>query len=108
PITLFLLVSTVGVLVGGWIADRTDRHGIVVSASSLAMAVTSAVIAGLTLSLPAMLVVFIVAGFASGLIAPSRDMLVRAVTPVGASGKVFGFVTIGFNVGGLVAPPVFG
>jgi MFS family permease len=108
PITLFLLVSTVGVLVGGWIADRTDRHGIVVSASSLAMAVTSAVIAGITLSLPAMLVVFIVAGFASGLIAPSRDMLVRAVTPVGASGKVFGFVTIGFNVGGLVAPPVFG
>ena len=35
-------------------------------------------------------------------------MMVRAVTPPGASGKVFGFVTTGFNVGGIAAPLLFG
>ncbi len=108
PITLFLVVSALGVLAGGWIADRTGRHGMVVSVSSLAIALCAALIAGVTLSMPAMLAVFTIGGFASGLIAPSRDMLVRAVTPRGASGKVFGFVTVGFNIGGLVAPPAFG
>jgi MFS family permease len=48
------------------------------------------------------------AGFASGAVMPSRDMIVRAVTPAGSFGKVFGFVTSGFNIGGIVAPLVFG
>jgi MFS family permease len=30
------------------------------------------------------------------------------VTPPGASGKVFGFVTTGFNIGGIGAPLLFG
>ena len=47
-------------------------------------------------------------GFFLGLIMPARDLIVRAVTPPGAFGKVFGFVTTGFNIAGVVAPPVFG
>jgi MFS family permease len=39
---------------------------------------------------------------------PSRDMIVRAITPPGSFGKVFGFVTTGFNIGGIVAPVMFG
>ena len=39
---------------------------------------------------------------------PSRDMIVRAVTPPGSFGKVFGFVTSGFNLAGIVAPLIFG
>jgi MFS family permease len=35
-------------------------------------------------------------------------MIVRAVTPPGSFGKVFGFVTTGFNIGGIVAPPIYG
>jgi len=48
------------------------------------------------------------AGLLNGIIMPSRDMIVRAVTPQGAFGKVFGFVSTGFNVGGIAAPPLFG
>ena len=48
------------------------------------------------------------AGLASGVIAPSRDMIVRKLAPEGQTGTVFGFVTTGFNLGGLVAPPLFG
>jgi MFS family permease len=39
---------------------------------------------------------------------PSRDMLVRSVTPPGAMGKVFGFVSSGFSIGGIVSPLLFG
>ena len=49
-----------------------------------------------------------VAGFCSGLIAPSRDMLVRAAAPPGAVGRVFGIVSTGFNIGGAVGPVIYG
>jgi MFS family permease len=48
------------------------------------------------------------AGFLSGMIAPSRDMLVRAAAPPGASGRVFGIVTTGFNIGGTIGPMLGG
>jgi MFS family permease len=35
-------------------------------------------------------------------------MMVRAVTPPGSFGKVFGFVTTGFNIGGIISPLIFG
>jgi len=47
-------------------------------------------------------------GLLNGMIQPSRDMMVRAVTPVGSFGKVFGFVTTGFNIGGMVSPLLYG
>ncbi len=49
-----------------------------------------------------------VSGFFFGVIMPSRDMLVRSVTPPGSFGKVFGFVTNGFNIGGIITPMIFG
>ena len=47
-------------------------------------------------------------GFCVGMTYPSRDMLVRAVTPPGAFGKVFGFVSTGFNIGASIAPIMYG
>ena len=47
-------------------------------------------------------------GLLNGIIQPSRDMMVRAVTPPGSFGKVFGFVSTGFNLGGMVAPLLYG
>ncbi len=47
-------------------------------------------------------------GFCVGATYPSRDMLVRAVTPPGAYGRVFGFVSTGFNIGASIAPIVYG
>jgi len=48
------------------------------------------------------------AGFLSGMIMPSRDMLVRAAAPPGAVGRVFGIVTTGFNIGGTLGPMLYG
>ena len=47
-------------------------------------------------------------GFCVGATYPSRDMLVRAVTPPDAYGLVFGFVSTGFNIGASIAPIVYG
>lgn len=108
PLAAFLLASTGGVLLGGWLADRQGRHGLVVALCSLAVAVMALAAALLAPPLPVLVALFAAGGLASGIIAPSRDMLVRAVTPPGASGRVFGFVMVGFNLGGLVAPPAYG
>ena len=48
------------------------------------------------------------AGFLFGIMQPSRDMLVRKAAPPGAAGRVFGIVSTGFNIGGIVGPILFG
>jgi MFS family permease len=108
PLTVYLAASATGVLAGGWIADRTHRHQHVVGGSFVLVALFSALIPHLLPPLAITAGLFGLAGFFSGAVAPSRDMMVRAVTPPGASGKVFGFVTTGFNIGGIAAPLLFG
>jgi MFS transporter, FSR family, fosmidomycin resistance protein len=72
------------------------------------IAVTAAVIGAADLGLMLLMMMMSLNGFTNGLMQPSRDMIVRAVTPEGQFGKVFGFVTTGFNIGGVIAPFLFG
>lgn len=103
----FLLFSAAGVLLGGIIADRTPHHERV-AAVGFACTSTMAVLMG-WVDMPTAVLIFVmcVGGLLNGIIQPSRDMMVRAVTPPGSFGKVFGFVTTGFNLGGMVAPITF-
>ena len=55
-----------------------------------------------------LILVMSLSGLCTGVVMPSRDMIVREVTPPGAFGKVFGFVTNGFNIAGMLAPLMFG
>ena len=107
-LSAFLFASPVGVLVGGWLADRTQRHDLVAAACFLSIAAAIATVAAVELPLLWIGVLFALAGFASGVVAPSRDMMIRNVTPPGQSGKVFGFVTSGYNIAGMIGPPSFG
>jgi FSR family fosmidomycin resistance protein-like MFS transporter len=56
----------------------------------------------------ALLALFAIAGLSNGVIMPSRDLLVRSVTPPGAFGTVFAFVMNGFNIAGMITPLIFG
>ena len=103
-----LLWSAVGVLIGGLVVSRTTRHGVVAAIGLSAIALFTALIAEINLGALALIAVMSLSGFFSGVIMPSRDMIVRAITPPGSFGKVFGFVTTGFNIGGIVAPLIFG
>ena len=104
----FLLMGALGVLLGGVIADRT-RHHTRVAALGFALSASVILVIG-TVALPSALLILLMGlgGLLSGIIQPSRDMIVRAVTPAGSFGKVFGFVTTGFNVGGVVGPLLYG
>ena len=52
--------------------------------------------------------VFALTGFALGTTGPSRDMIVRNATPPGASGRVYGFVYSGLDLGATIAPVMVG
>ncbi len=103
-----LLLSAIGVLIGGVLVGRTTRHGLVAGAGLAGMAVIIALVAQIDLGTLALVAAMAAAGFCSGVIMPSRDMIVREVTPPGSFGKVFGFVTTGFNIGGIISPLIFG
>ena len=107
-ITLFLGFAAVGVLAGGVLADKTDRHGLVAAGCFAFNAII--VFAVAITSAPAIILMAMlsVAGFLSGLIAPSRDMLVRKAAPEGAAGRAFGIVSTGFNIGSTVGPMIYG
>ena len=107
-LTGLLTMSAIGVLVGGALAARTSRHNVVASLGLLVMIGVSMLI-GFTDPGALLLVLTVsLSGFASGMTMPSRDMIVRSVTPPGSFGKVFGFVTTGFHIGGMAAPLIFG
>jgi len=107
-LTAFLLGSAAGILAGGFLADRTRRHdivavgGLVIAAGFMMLLATGALAPSL---LP---VVLALTGLCHGATGPSRDMLVRAATPPGASGKVFGFVYSGLDLGACLTPLAFG
>ena len=103
-LTAFLFATAVGVLAGGFIADATKRHGDVAAGGFGAAAVLIFAVGMIDLGPVLIAVAMGVAGFLSGMIAPSRDMLVRAASPPGAFGRVFGIVTTGFNIGGTIGP----
>ena len=107
-LTGYLALSSIGVLAGGLLVTRTSRHGTVAAIGLAAMALLTALIARVDLGSLLLIAVMTVNGFFSGVIMPSRDMIVRAVTPPGSFGKVFGFVTTGFNIGGIISPLIYG
>jgi MFS family permease len=107
-LTAFLGASAIGVLAGGYLADRTQRHGQVAAGCFAVNAVIVLVIALVALPSPLLMAAMGFAGFLGGVIAPSRDMLVRSAAPPGAAGRAFGIVSTGFNLGGIVSPLLFG
>ncbi|NOG72362.1 MFS transporter [Roseicella sp. DB1501] len=107
-LSAFMLLSAFGVLAGGVVADRTSRHGDVAALGFGLTGVLVALVGLVPLGPVALVAALGAAGFLSGIIMPSRDMLVRAAAPPDAVGRVFGIVTTGFNIGGTVGPMLYG
>jgi MFS transporter, FSR family, fosmidomycin resistance protein len=106
-LTGLLAMSAIGVLLGGTLAGRTARHNLVACAGLVVTGSASTLIALVDPGALLLVLIASLSGFASGMTMPSRDMIVRSVTPQGSFGKVFGFVTTGFHIGGMVAPLIF-
>lgn len=107
-VTVYLVAGSIGILIGGFVADRTTKHNLVAGFCFLSTAVMVAVVGAFPMTVIVVIVLMAAQGIMHGVIMPSRDMIVRSVTPDGAHGKVFGFVTTGFSIGGSIAPTGFG
>ena len=107
-LTAYMIGSAAGIFAGGFIAARVPRHDMV-AASGLALGafwvllIATGAVSGA--ALPALLAL---AGFSVGATGPSRDLIVRASTPPGATGKVYGFVYSGLDFGSLATPVFYG
>ena len=107
-LTAYLAAAAAGILAGGFVAARVSRHDLVAAAGLAVNAAAVLLIAMSQLPGAALPVALAIAGFASGIVAPSRDLIVRAATPPGAAGRVFGFVYSGLDVGSLATPVFYG
>jgi FSR family fosmidomycin resistance protein-like MFS transporter len=107
-LTAFFVGSAAGILLGAFLADRTSRHDLLASGGMCVGALASLAMASAVPPLAVLPVLMALAGFCLGATTPARDMLVRAATPPGASGKVYGFVYSGLDLGSALTPLLFG
>jgi MFS family permease len=107
-LTAYLVSAALGILAGGFVAARTTRHDYVAAGGMAVSALAILMIAMNLVPGTALAGALAISGFASGLVAPSRDLIVRASTPPGAAGRVFGFVYSGLDVGSFATPVFYG
>ncbi len=107
-LTAYLVCAAAGILIGGFVAVRFPRHDLVAAAGMAATAALMFVIGAAWLPAAALPLLLGAAGFASGITNPSRDLIVRASAPPGSTGKVYGFVYSGLDVGSMLTPALFG
>jgi FSR family fosmidomycin resistance protein-like MFS transporter len=107
-VTAYMLGTAGGMLAGGFVATRSSRPDLVAAAGIAVSATSIFLIAINFVPVIALIPTFAIAGMAVGLTYPSRDMIVRASTPPGATGRVFGFVYAGLDVGSFATPVFYG
>ena len=107
-ITLLALGSAGGVLFGGYLAAKLKAPERIVT-SCLSATIVMCLLLGLGF-IPVSLIpfLFVGLGFGYGVVAPSRDLLVKTVTPKGVAGRVYGIVYSGIDLGAAVGPFIFG
>jgi MFS transporter, FSR family, fosmidomycin resistance protein len=107
-VTAYLLGATAGIAAGGYFATRTTRHDRIAATGLITGAFFVALVAAGLVPLALVIPVFVLVGFSVGTTGPSRDLIVRNATPKGASGRVYGFVYSGLDLGATLGPVWFG
>ncbi len=107
-LTGYMAGNTAGVLVGGWLADRSTRLAAVTIGLTVFSAMLTLAVAVLPLGGALTIGVLFVGGVALGASRTPRDMMVRDAAPPGQIGKVFGFVSAGLPLGAALTPVPFG
>jgi FSR family fosmidomycin resistance protein-like MFS transporter len=107
-LTGYMVGQIGGVLAGGWLADRTDRHLPFVVALTIGAAALLLLADAVALAEAATLAVLFVAGLLTGASRTPRDVMVKDAAPPGQIGKVFGFVSSGMSLGAAIMPVPYG
>jgi FSR family fosmidomycin resistance protein-like MFS transporter len=106
--TAYMLASAAGMIWGGFIAAKATRHDRTIAIAFALAGCMALVIA--TGMVPAWMAVVLMGaiGFGSGVAGPSRDLLIRAAAPKNATGRVYGVVYSGLDIGLAASPLLFG
>ena len=107
-LTTFLVFGVLGILFGGYLADITEKHNLIAATSFILSSLIIVLIGTFNLSLISLTFCFALVGFLIGLVRPARDMMVRAITPKGDAGKMFGFMSAGHLMGKVLIPVLYG
>ena len=107
-VTGYMLFGAAGMVLGGFLVGRVERLEKVISACLLFSGILLALVGTGWLPGYAALGVAALAGIGTGLAGPSRDMLIKRAAPPGATGRVYGMVYSGLDLGFCLAAPVFG
>ena len=107
-ISSYMLCGAVGMFIGGFVAAKSKHSDRVVAWAMAAGAVLLALCGTGLLGATGTMVVLAITGFAVGIGGPSRDMMIKKATPKGATGRVYGTVYSGLDVGFAVSPMIFG
>ena len=107
-LTGFMAGSAAGVLIGGLVADRYGPRIATAFATLVSAGIMLVVVGSYELPAAVILTAITLSGLLQGVLLPSRDLLIRAVTPQGSMGKVLGFLTTGMMLAAAAVQPVFG
>lgn len=107
-LTVYMVCSAGGMVLGGFLASDPARCERVVGLGFGAAAAVALMIGFGPVPALAVPALFGAMGFATGIAGPSRDLLVKKSTPANASGRVYGVVYAGLDIGQALAPLVFG
>jgi FSR family fosmidomycin resistance protein-like MFS transporter len=107
-VTGYMLAGVAGMLIGGALAARAARLERLIGICLAGSALLLVLVGSGWLPGPLAMAVASLAGFGTGLAGPSRDMLIRRASPPGATGRVYGTVYSGLDIGFALAAPVFG
>ena len=107
-LTIYMVCSAGGMVVGGFLASNPERCERVVGAGMGMAAVVALYLGFGTFAAATVPVLFGVMGFFAGISGPSRDLLVKRSTPDNATGRVYGVVYAGLDIGQAVSPLIFG
>lgn len=107
-LTAYMLCGAFGMLVGGFVAARNPDSDKVVAICMAVAAVFLALCGTAIFGATGTMVVLAATGFAVGIGGPSRDMMIKKATPRGATGRVYGMVYSGLDVGFAISPVLFG
>ncbi len=107
-VTGYMLSGAAGMVIGGFLVARVERLERTIAAAMALAALLLVLTASGWLPPLAAAATAALAGFGTGLAGPSRDMLIKRAAPPGATGRVYGTVYSGLDVGFALAAPVFG
>ncbi|MBS1179661.1 MAG: putative transporter, partial [Proteobacteria bacterium] len=107
-LTVYMVCAAGGMLLGGFLAKDPERAERIVGVAFGLAAMVALAIGFTQLPAFAVPVLFGAMGFVSGMAGPSRDLLVKRSAPDNATGRVYGVVYSGLDIGQAVVPLVIG